>query len=114
MRAHVFLCMLAYYLEWHLRRAWAELTFEEESPLVVTDPVAKAQRSPAAKRKSSTKRTTSGERCHSFRSLLKELALVVRNTVQLPGTAASFTTVTEPDATQARALELAGVTQKRL
>ena len=113
-RAHVFLCMLAYYLEWHLRRAWAELTFEDESSLVVTDPVAKAQRSPAAKRKSSTKRTTSGERCHSFRSLLKELALVVRNTVELPGTGASFTTVTEPDATQARALELAGVTQKRL
>jgi len=106
-RAHVFLCMLAYYLEWHLREAWAELTFEDECPPLAADPVAKAERSPAAKRKSSTKRTASGEHCHSFRSLLKQLALIVRNSVEVPGTGATFAAITEPDATQARALELA-------
>ena len=107
-RAHVFLCMLAYYLEWHLRQAWAELTFEDESPPLASDPVAKAKRSPAATRKARTKRTASGERCHSFRSLLAELSLVVRNTVEAPGTGATFAVVTEPTPTQARALELAG------
>ena len=110
-RAHIFLCMLAYYLEWHLREAWAELTFEDECPPLAADPVAKAERSPAAKRKSSTKRTASGERCHSFRSLLKQLALIVSNTVEVPGTGATFAAVTEPDATQARALKLAAMAQ---
>ena len=112
-KAHVFLCTLAYYLEWHLRQAWVELTFEDESPPLAADPVAKAERSPAAKRKASSKRTAAGERCHSFRSLLRELSLVVRNTVELPGTGASFATVTEPDPSQTRALELAGVAAKR-
>lgn len=107
-RAHVFLCMLAYYLEWHLRAAWAPLTFEDELPPIGSDPVAKAERSAAAKRKASTKRTASGQPCHSFRSLLGELSLLVRNTIELAGTGASFETVTHPDATQARALELAG------
>src|SRR5581483_12110880 len=55
-RAHVFLCMLAYYLEWHLRTAWAELLFDDEAPPVPEDPVAKAERSPEAKRKASTQR----------------------------------------------------------
>ena len=113
-RAHIFLCMLAYYLEWHLREAWAELTFEDESPPLAADPVAKAERSPAAKRKSSSKRTASGERCHSFPSLLRELALVVRNTVELPATGATFASLTEPDPTQARALELADAAQASL
>ena len=113
-RAHIFLCMLAYYLEWHLREAWAELTFEDESPPLAADPVAKAERSPAAKRKSSSKRTASGGRCHSFRSLLRELALVVRNTVELPATGATFASLTEPDPTQARALELADAAQASL
>ena len=106
-RAHVFLCMLAYYLEWHLRQAWTPLTFEDEYPPVGADPVAKAERSAAAKRKASTKRTAAGEPCHSFRSLLKQLSLVVRNTVELGGTGATFQSVTESDPTQARALELA-------
>jgi len=113
-RAHVFLCMLAYYLEWHLRRAWAELTFEDEAPPIAADPVAKAERSPEAKRKASRKRTAAGQPCHSFRSLLRELALVMRNTVELAGTGASFATATEPGPLQTRALELAGVAQKPL
>jgi transposase len=57
-RAHVFLCMLAYYLTWHLRHAWAPLLFKDETPPIQPDPVAKATRSPAALRKARTKRTS--------------------------------------------------------
>jgi ribosomal protein L18 len=105
-RAHAFLCLLAYYLEWHLRRAWAELLFDDERPPLPDDPVAKRERSPAAKRKAATKQTAAGQPCHSFRTLIAELALVVRNTNRVRGSQATFDTVTEPNRTQARALEL--------
>jgi Transposase DDE domain len=105
-RAHAFLCLLALYLEWHLRKAWAELLFDDERPPLADDPVAKAERSPAAKRKASTQRTAAGRICHSFGSLLSELALVVRNTNKVRGSEASFETVTQANPTQARALEL--------
>lgn len=113
-RAHVFLCMLAYYLEWHLRKAWAELLFDDERPPLPDDPVAKAERSPEAKRKASTQRTAAGETCHSFRSLIDELALVVRDTNRISGTEATFTKVTNANPTQARALTLVGLDPKRL
>jgi len=113
-RAHTFLCLLAYYLEWHLRAAWAPLLFTDEQPPLTADPVAKAERSPAAKRKASTQRTTDGDPCHSFTSLLAELALIVRDTNQISGTEATFTKVTRPNRTQARALELAGLDPTRL
>ncbi|MCA1698269.1 MAG: IS1634 family transposase [Actinobacteria bacterium] len=106
-RAHVLLCMLAYYLTWHLREAWAPLIFKDEHPPTATDPVAKASRSPAAKRKAQTKRTNAGEPCHSYRSLIAELATLSRNTIRLPGAQASFDKLTEPTPLQARALELA-------
>jgi transposase len=105
-RAHVFLCALAYYLEWHLREAWAELTFKDECPPTTPDPVAKAQRSPQAERKARTKRTAAGEPCHSFRSLIAELARRTQNTVRIPGSDAAFTQLSEPTSLQARALEL--------
>jgi len=105
-RAHVFLCMLAYYLAWHLREAWAELIFKDECPQPAADPVAKASRSAAAKRKAQTKRTTVGEPCHSLATLLTELSTRSRNTIRLTGTGASFEQLTEPTPTQARALEL--------
>ncbi|MBI3522151.1 MAG: IS1634 family transposase [Chloroflexi bacterium] len=105
-RAHAFLCLLAYYLEWHLRAAWAPLLFTDEQPPLHADPVAKAERSPQAKRKASTQRTASGDRCHSFTSLLSELALIVRNTNRVRGKHATFDTVTESNPTQARALGL--------
>jgi hypothetical protein len=105
-RAHAFLCLLAYYLEWHLRKAWAELLFDDEHPPQATDPVAKAERSPEAKRKASTKRTATGRPCHSFRSLIDELALRIRNTNRVRGSEANFDTVTEANPTQARAHEL--------
>ncbi len=100
-RAHAFLCMLAYYLEWHLRKAWAELLFDDERPPLPDDPVAKRERSPAAKRTASTKPTATGERCHSFRTLLAELALVVRNTNRVRESDTTFDTVTQTNPAQA-------------
>jgi hypothetical protein len=105
-RAHVFLCTLAYYLEWHLRAAWAELTFKDECPPIARDPVAKASRSPEAERKARTKRTSAGQPCHSFRGLTAELARRTHNTVRIPGSEAAFTQLSEPTPLQARALEL--------
>ncbi len=106
-RAHVFLCMLAYYLTWHLREAWAPLLFKDEAPPIAADPVAKASRSAAAKRKAQSKRTAAGEPCHSYRSLIAELGTLTRNTVRLAGSDASFEKLAEPTPIQARALELA-------
>jgi transposase len=113
-RAHAFLCLLAYYLEWHLRIAWAPLLFIDEQPPLTGDPVAKAERSPAAKRKASTQRTANGDVCHSFASLLAELALIVRDTNRITDTDAVFTKITNANPTQARALALVGLDPKRL
>lgn len=106
-RAHVFLCMLGYYLTWHLREAWAPLLFKDEHPAATADPVAKASRSATAKRKAQSKRTTTGEQTHSFKSLLAELATLTRNTIRLPATTATFDRLSEPNAIQKHALELA-------
>ena len=105
-RAHVFICMLAYYLSWHLQEAWAELLFKDECPPSPADPVTKAKRSTAATRKAASKHTTDGHPCHSFPSLIAELGLRTRNTIRLQGSEASFDQHTEPSALQARALEL--------
>jgi hypothetical protein len=113
-RAHVFLCMLAYYLEWHLRQAWAELTFEDEQPPPASDPVAKAERSPEAKRKARQKTTATGEPCHSFRTLLRELALIARTTNRISGTEATFPKIAKANGVQRRALELIDVDPDRL
>jgi transposase len=113
-RAHAFLCLLAYYLEWHLRKAWAELLFVDEQPPLAADPVAAAERSQAATRKASTQKTARGETCHSFQSLLAELALIVRDTNRIPQTGATFTKVTRSTPNQARALELVGANPTRL
>ena len=105
-RAHVFICMLSYYLAWHLREAWAQLIFTDEYPPVAADPVAKAARSATAAEKAATKRTRDGHPCHSFETLIDELALRVRNTIRLAGSDATFDQLTEPSALQAQALEL--------
>jgi hypothetical protein len=105
-RAHLLICMLAYYLEFHLREAWAELTFRDECPPERIDPVAKAARSRAATEKASRKRSSASEVLHSFTSLLAELARRTRNTIRVGDSGASFEQLSEPNATQARALEL--------
>ncbi len=106
-RAHVFLCMLAYYLTWHLKAAWAPLIFKDEHPPTSADPVAKAARSAAAQHKAQTKRTTSDEPCHSYKTLLTELATQARCTTRVPAADATYTTLTEPTPLQARAHQLA-------
>ena len=106
-RAHVFLCTLAYYLTWHLRHVWTPMLFKDENPLVQPDPVAKAIRSPDAQRKARTKRTPAGDPAHSYKSLLAELATLTRNTIRLPGTTATLEKLTQPTPLQARALDLA-------
>src|SRR3954468_12771224 len=106
-RAHVLLCMLAYYLTWHLRTAWAPLLFKDEQPPLAADPVAKATRSPAAQRKAQTKRTTTREPCHSYRSPLAQLAPQPRNTTRPADAKATFHQLSHPTDLQARALDLA-------
>jgi transposase len=105
-RAHVFLCMLAYYLTWHLKQAWAPLLFKDERPPTSTNPVAKATRSAGAQRKAQTKRTTTGEPCHSYKSLLAELATLTRNTIRFGHADATFHKLARPTDLQAHALDL--------
>ena len=110
-RAHIFLCMLAYYLEWHMREAWRELQFADEDLKRKTrrDPVAAAQRTQAALNKVATHTLADGSPAHSFRTLLQELSTIVRNTCQpsLGATASStFQMTTLPNPTQQRALHL--------
>jgi hypothetical protein len=111
-RAHVLLCMLAYYLEWHMRQALAPILFDDHDRAAAealrASPVAKAQTSPAARRKARSKRTDDGLPVHSFRSLLGDLATLTRNTVRF-GRAATFPVLATPTEIQRRALDLLGV-----
>ena len=109
-RAHIFLCMLAYYVEWHLRRAWAPLLFDDEVDSSWTrDAVAKAVVSTSAQKKKRTKRTADGLLVNSFQSLLASLSSIVRNECRRQGAASTeplFEMTTRPDGTQTRALAL--------
>ena len=88
-RAHVFLCMLAYYVEWHMRKALAPLMFAEEDEAAAAalreSIVAPAKRSPKAERKAKNKRTDAGEPVHSFSTLLRNLATIVRSRMRVAG-----------------------------
>jgi hypothetical protein len=107
-RAHVFLCMLAYHLEWHMRQALAPLLFDDHDRAAAeaqrSSPVAKARPSPAARRKAASKRTDEGLPVHSFRSLLDDLATLTRNTVRF-GRGHTTNLLATPTPTQRRALE---------
>ena len=113
-RAHVFLCMLAYYVEWHMRRKLAPLLFDDEDPEGAQASrisiVAPAQRSAGAKRKIATGHTVHGLPIHSFQTLLKDLATLARNRVQprLPNSP-PFETLTRPTELQQKALSLLSV-----
>ncbi|MBE3598631.1 MAG: hypothetical protein IMX02_07480 [Limnochordaceae bacterium] len=100
MRAHIFLCVLASYVEWHLREAWAPFLFDDEEPGAHEDgsPVGPAQRSPGALAKAQSRRTPEGRTVHSFATLLDELATVARHTVRIPALpeVEPFETVTTP------------------
>ena len=110
-RAHIFLCMLSYYVEWHMREAWRELMFadEDQEAKQQRDPVAPAVRSTAAKHKAHTRTLADGSTVHSFRTLIEDLATIVRNTCRVPGEQTSsgdFTIDTTPSDKQQRALKL--------
>lgn len=105
-RAHVFLCMLAAYLTWHLREALAELTFTDEHVPARTDPVAPALRSNTAKAKDGAKRTPDGLPVTSFRDLLKHLATLTRDTIDIDGH--HIDKLARPTDRQARAFQLIG------
>jgi transposase len=110
-RAHILLCMLAYYVEWHMREAWRALLFadEDQAAKAKRDPVAPATRSQHAERKARTHTLSDGTPAHSFRTLLDALSTIVRNTCRTTTDSAhapTFTIVTQANATQARALKL--------
>jgi hypothetical protein len=105
-RAHVLICMLACYLTWHLRRAWAPLTFTDENPPTPDNPVTPASRSAAAQAKASAQRDPAGQPYRSFRSLLEHLATLTRNQVRFAGTQVTVPMLTEPTSTQREAFSL--------
>ncbi|HZC01682.1 MAG TPA: IS1634 family transposase [Gammaproteobacteria bacterium] len=110
-RAHVFLCMLAYYIEWHMRKALAPLLFDDHDPsrgqALRGSVVAPAEPSPKAQRKAQTKRTEEGLPVHSFQTLLADLATIIKNRIQpkIPGVEA-FDQVTRATPLQQQALDL--------
>jgi len=108
-KAHVLICMLACYLTWHLRRAWAPLTFTDEDPPAGGDPVAPARRSAAAQAKASRQHDETGRPYRSFQLLLGHLATLPRNQVRFAGTDATVPMLTEPTSTQREAFHLIGV-----
>jgi len=110
-RAHIFLCMLAYYVEWHMREAWRELMFadEDQDAKQNRDPVAPARRSKAALRKANHKHLDDGTPVHSFQTLLADLASIVCNTCRTPmagDNAPSFQVITTAAPFQQRAMRL--------
>ena len=110
-RAHIFLCMLAYYVEWHLREAWRELMFADtqQQAKAARDPVAPAERSSSAQEKAATHLLVDGTPAHSFSTLMAELATIVRNTCRAPNAAPdapTFEVITTAASTQQRAMAL--------
>jgi hypothetical protein len=112
-RAHVFLCMLAYYVEWHMREALGPLLFHDDdlkTDRARRDPVAPATPSQSARTKKATRTTEDGLPLHSFLTLLAELATRCRNTARLKSDGSrTFQMVTAPTPLQARAFELLGL-----
>jgi len=110
-RAHMLLCLLAYYVEWHMRRALAPLLFADQQPHEQSSPVAPARRSASAQAKARTKRTPHGWAVQSFHDLLKDLATIVKNRIR-PAlkSAPAFEIVTRPTPLQKYALQLLGLT----
>ena len=103
-RAHVLICMLAAYLVWHLRKAWAPLTYTDEQPPDRDNPVAPATRSAAAAGKASRHRDEHDQPLHDFRGLLDHLATLTRNSITIAD--ANLDILAEPTATQQRAFAL--------
>ena len=105
-KAHVLICLLACYLVWHLRQAWAPMTFTDEHPPQRDNPVAPAQRSAGADAKASTQHDAQGNPLRSFRGLLDHLATLTRNQIRFTGATTEVPTLAEPTPDQRRAFDL--------
>ncbi len=107
-KAHIFLCMLAYYVEWHLRKILAPLLFEDEETEAITTDVIKAHRSESAKKKDRTKRNKEHLPIHSFRTLLEDLATICLNKIKCNFASGSyvFCKITQPSSLQQSCLDL--------
>jgi hypothetical protein len=107
-KAHVLICMLACYLVWHLRRAWAPLTCTDQDPPAQDNPVTPARRSARAQAKASCQYDPAGRPYHSFRGLLEHLATLTRNQVRYTGADVTIAMLAEPTSAQRQAFELIG------
>jgi len=105
-KAHLLICMLARYLVWHLRKAWAPLTFTDENPPTRDNPVAPARRSTQADAKAACKHDADGNPLYSFQGLLKHLATLTRNRIRYQHTDVEIDQLTEATPTQRRAFDL--------
>jgi Transposase DDE domain len=105
-KAHVLICLLACYLIWHLRKAWAPMTFTDEHPPQRDNPVAPAQRSPEADAKASRNHDAHGNPLRSFRGLLDHLATLTRNDVRYHGASTEVPVLAQPTTDQRRAFDL--------
>jgi transposase len=113
-KSHIFLCMLAYYVEWHMLQAWRALLFADEDQQAkrTRDPVAPAKRSASAQRKALTRTLPDASPVHSFQTPLAQLSSIARNTCRIPGqNSASFTLHTTANAKQQHALDLLNTIQ---
>ena len=108
-RAHVFLCMLACYVQFELTRRLAPMLFTDDTPLAPADPVAPARRSPGAAAKAGSARTADGHAVHSLKDLLKDLGTLCRNTIRIGNSSYTFARLTTPTELQNNAFELIGV-----
>jgi len=107
-KAHVLICMLAAYLTWHLRQAWAPLTYTDEDPPAQASPVAPAKRSASAEAKASRQHDEHGRAYLSFPGLLAHLGTLARNELHFAGTTAAVPVLTEPTTRQKEAFDLIG------
>jgi len=107
-KGHVLICMLAAYLTWHLRRAWAPLTYTDEEPPAPANPVAPARRSASAQAKASRQHDQDGRPYRSFQGLLAHLGTLTRNELRFAGTPATIPVLAEPTSEQRQAFALIG------
>jgi hypothetical protein len=105
-KAHLLICMLARYLVWHLRKAWAPMTFTDENPPVRDNPVAPAQRSAHADAKAAHKHDADGNPLHSFTGLLEHLKTLTRDRIRYQNTAIEIDKLADPTSQQRRAFDL--------
>ena len=111
-KAHIFLCFLAYYVEWHMREALAPILFEEvDNDLINPSNLFQYKPSSEVKKKTGSKRTSDGLPVHSFSTLLSDLATINLNkiSITLQGEKVSFEKITQPTVVQQKALDLLGV-----